>query len=106
MSEMTRDEALAHFGVKGMKWGVRRQSRLDRVSRVANGTASKLDKARVAYTDVSVASLTRNKGLRGAAASRQRELEGRKQRILKGEATTKDLLALHGGDKLWITGKA
>jgi hypothetical protein len=25
MSEMTREQALAHFGVKGMKWGVRKQ---------------------------------------------------------------------------------
>lgn len=24
MSEMTREEALAHFGVKGMRWGVRK----------------------------------------------------------------------------------
>lgn len=27
MSEVTREQALAHFGVKGMKWGVRNAAR-------------------------------------------------------------------------------
>lgn len=98
-------EELAHVGVKGMKWGKRRQRRLDRVARVASGTGSVSDKVRVFGTEVSAASSSRNGGFKGAVASRQRELEGRKKRIEAGQGTVKDLLALHGGDKMWITGK-
>jgi hypothetical protein len=97
-------DELAHVGVKGMKWGKHRQRRLDRVTRVASGKGSVIDKARVFGTEVSAASAKRNKGFQGAVASRQRELEGRKKRIESGQATVKDFLALHGGDK-WITGK-
>jgi hypothetical protein len=96
---------LEHFGKKGMKWGKRNQSRLERANRVASGKASKGEKAAFYLTDTSRSSVKRNKGLEGAAASRVRELQGRKDRIKKGEATVKDFLALKGGDKLWITGK-
>lgn len=43
---------LEHHGVKGMKWGQRRnrkaQSHIDRIHRVATGTASVKDRTRVA----------------------------------------------------------
>lgn len=99
-------EFLEHFGTKGMKWGVRKERRLDRAKRVASGNAGRADVARFIMTDTSKASVKRNKGIQGAAASRVRELEGRKARIEMGRATVKDYLALHGGDRLWITGKA
>lgn len=99
------DVFLEHVGVKGMKWGKRNQSRLDRANRVASGTASGKDKTVFFLTDTSKSSIKRNKGLTGAGASRARELQGRKDRIKKGEQTVKDLIALSGGDKLWITGK-
>jgi hypothetical protein len=44
---------IEHFGTKGMKWGVRNarnvstrraQTRVDRIARVADGTASKVDR--------------------------------------------------------------
>jgi hypothetical protein len=97
---------IEHFGKKGMKWGVRRQKRLARAQRVATGKSSKGETAAFLLTDTSRASVKRNKGVAGAAASRVRELKGRKERIQKGEAKVKDMLALYGGDRLWITGKA
>lgn len=100
------DEFLEHYGKKGMKWGTRNQKRLDRANRVASGTASRGEKTAFALTDTSKHSIKKNKGLKGAAASRARELQGRKDRIEKGEATVKDMLALLGGDRLRITGKA
>jgi len=45
---MTTEEFLEHYGKKGMKWGTRQtakiQKRLDRTSRIAEGTASGKDK--------------------------------------------------------------
>ena len=96
---------LEHYGKKGMKWGTRNQKRLDRANRVASGKASKGEKTAFFLTDTSRSSVKRNKGITGAAASRARELQGRKERIKKGQATAKDFLALKGGDRLWISGK-
>lgn len=41
MSDQQIDDILEHFGIKGMRWGVRNQKSLDRVSRVARGTELK-----------------------------------------------------------------
>lgn len=41
------DVFLEHFGVKGMKWGVRQQLNRERLSRVANKTATADDKRKV-----------------------------------------------------------
>lgn len=46
MSEMSREDALAHFGVKGMKWGVRNEHRsqmraLNKESRARDKAARK-----------------------------------------------------------------
>jgi hypothetical protein len=49
---------IEHFGTKGMQWGVRRatdtaQKRIDRIDRVAKGTASKSDRiAAIHYSRV------------------------------------------------------
>lgn len=97
---------LEHFGIKGQKWGIRNQKRLNRAKRVAKGKASKKEVASFLLTDTSSTSVRRNKGIKGAAASRVRELQNRKDRIKKGEATVKDFLALHEGDRLVILGRA
>lgn len=105
-TDLTPEEWLAHFGVKGMKWGVRRQQRLDRLNRVAEGKGSFRDKAKVLLTETSQASLARNHGLKGAARARAQGLDARKKRIEAGQAKVSDLLALHGGDKIFIVAKA
>lgn len=96
------DDFLEHVGVKGMKWGVRRQKRLDRLNRVAKGKSTRGERARVLLTETSNLSLGRHGGLQGAAANRAKQLAARKKRIQKGQATVKDLLALHGADRLVI----
>lgn len=100
----TAEDFLEHYGVKGMKWGVRRDRRLSRARRVARGTASKKDKTIFALTDTSAKSIKKNDGLAGAARVRANELARRKKRINEGRATVKDLIALNGGDRLLITG--
>lgn len=34
LKDMKLDEALAHYGVKGMRWGIRKADRAERISRV------------------------------------------------------------------------
>ena len=96
-------EELSHHGIKGMKWGVRREGRLELNRRVASGSGSKIDKLRVAATQVSADSVRRSGGLEKAAANKVKELEDRKARIERGQASVGDYLALHGGDRLHET---
>lgn len=52
MNEPTREEALAHFGVKGMKWGVRKDSLPGvsaRTNREAKKDATEFTKAKLFY---------------------------------------------------------
>lgn len=41
MSDQQVDDFIEHFGIKGMRWGIRNQHQLDRVPRVARGTAAR-----------------------------------------------------------------
>jgi hypothetical protein len=93
-------DELIHYGKKGMRWGVRQQYRLDRANAVAKGTASRATKARFAITETSGLSIARGGGVKGAAASKAKQLGARKERIERGDATVKDLLANYGGDRL------
>lgn len=105
-NEAEVEDFLEHFGVKGMKWGKRNQKRLARANRVGKGTASKADKAIFGLTDTSAVSIAKNKGLQGAGKMRAKELGRRKARINAGKAGVRDYIALKGGDKMYITGKA
>ncbi len=98
------DDFLKHYGVKGMKWGTRRQKRLSRAQRVGSGKGSFGDKAKFALLDSSTVSLARRGGLQGAAKARASELKGRKARIQKGKGNVRDFIALNGMDRMVITG--
>lgn len=93
------DAYFEHAGVKGMKWGVRRQRRLASTDRVAAGRGSALDNARqlaktVAYNPLGVPILVKN-GLSVKKVSQKRSarLHARKERMEAGKATTFDVLA-------------
>ena len=101
-------EALAHYGVKGMQWGVRKpqvdaggssytrktQSTVDRLNRVASGTASRSDKAKTAL-GVGRMGLGGIYGLKTAGKAAAK-LQGHVDRLEAGEATTMDLLKKFG----------
>lgn len=74
MSDNPEDYELVHYGVKGMKWGVRKEERLQRVNRVAGGTASRGEKLR---------EFNRTSGLEFARAggSMQRVYENRANKL-------------------------
>ena len=98
------EDFLEHYGVKGMKWGTRRQNRLSRAQRVGSGKGSTKDKLGFALTDTSSIAIARRGGLQGAAKARASELKGRKARIQKGKGNVRDFLALNGADRLVVTG--
>lgn len=93
------DEFLEHFGKKGMKWGVRKEARLETTRRVAEGKGSIVDKYKVLNRN-SALSVARNHGLKGAAAKQVQDMEALKSRVLAGKATTMDLLNTFGGTKI------
>ena len=97
---------LAHYGVKGMKWGHRRrQERIARVDRVASGKAGLGEKARFLLTETSAKSLRVNNGISGAAKVQAANLRAVDKRLARGDATVKDIVMRYGGDRIIITGK-
>lgn len=96
-----REDELAHYGVEGMKWGVRKahtgqlEKPIARLNRVAEGKGSLYDKARVA-SDSSALRLVTSKGLKGEAARRAAKLEAHRDRLATGHATAMDILKAYG----------
>lgn len=93
---------LLHFGVKGMKWGVKK-AYIARVSkntahfgRVADGTASKGDKVRTALT-TPFSDMAKGGGLKGGAARVDARVKDHLDRVDKGKKTLEDTLKLVAG---------
>lgn len=91
----TPDDVLEHFGVSGMKWGVRRAKRDAVISRVASGKGSALDKART-LARASGHDLVRGRGLQGAAQRKDARNQARAERMRRGESTVRDILVRIG----------
>lgn len=99
---------LAHYGVKGMHWGVQKAHTGDlvkpiaRLNRVADGKSSLLDKARV-VSDTAVyraPTLLRKGGLKKEAARRSGIVTAHRDRIANGQASVTDLLKAYGSANL------
>lgn len=92
---------LTHYGVKGMKWGVRKgrtgdlHLRAMRNERVAAGKGSLVDKA-VTLGGSSVANLVVNRGLKGEAARRAADKRGQIERLATGKAKATDIIRAYG----------
>jgi hypothetical protein len=96
MSEMTRDEALAHFGVKGMKWGVRKEN--FQRNRALNKASRAKDKAdRTAAVDTARARVKSGeakreyKAVKAQAKADRINIGSREARKIKREARDKFL---------------
>ncbi len=83
-------ERIYHFGVKGMKWGVRKQKQLDSYKRIASGKGKTLETLRL-RANVNIIELARNKGsVKRIAAGRAAVLEAQKKRFETGTTTKRD----------------
>ena len=83
---------LMHHGVKGMKWGVHKQRKLERYNRIANGEGTARDHLHLART-VSPLEIALNKGsIKNLAANRAKLLQAQKDRVESGNATSRDKL--------------
>jgi len=111
------DAVLEHSGVKGMKWGVRRaearaakgpdrfgnrnneraQRNIDRVSRVASGTASKGDKVKTALFNIPAANILLESGLKGASQAALDRGARMKRQTEAGKRNVSDILNRMGG---------
>lgn len=88
MTEITREQALAHFGVKGMRWGVRR----DKTTGI-RPIAKSLDESR--FGKLSKKNVDRYNAQSSAAKHRE-------QTMLKGVAAVGVILAASGSVALAV----
>lgn len=95
---------LEHFGVKGMKWGVRRQRREARLRDIASGRSGAAGKA-TAFTGyiggptvprLGPIDLIKGRGIRGAAYRKSLREAARSKRFKTGKAKTSDYLVRYG----------
>ena len=99
------DDFLAHYGVKGMRWGVRRENRIQSLERIGAGTASRREVLRYATTEATGAGMRRGGGLAGSAANKAANMRAVDARRARGEGTVGDFLKVHGGDRIIDTGR-
>lgn len=97
-------EDLAHYGVKGMHWGVRKGRTGDiaiatkALDRVAKGKGTALDKvAAVGHTPtLRTGNLLRKGGLANEAARKSKDLKAQSRRLATGKAKVSDVLKAYG----------
>lgn len=112
MAEQDRvDEFLAHHGVKGMKWGVRRsqveldrlagrrESKKARLDRVASGKASAKDKVRTA-AELGGVRIALGGGLSGAAAKKASSMRMKDAKKEAKKEAVKKVLEKSAGDRV------
>lgn len=89
---------LEHVGVKGMKWGVRRNRRAELFKKRASGKANLTEKAYV-QTHLGVVDRVKGGGTAGGAARKGARLQGRNDRVQNGKASVADYLLYYGTTK-------
>ncbi len=93
---VNESDVIEHFGVKGMKWGVRQQERLVRARRVASGKGDAFDRLAVRSTNSLISNLRNPHDTQKLAARNVISLQARKKRMNAGKTTTADMLEKFG----------
>lgn len=107
-TDLTPKEWLAHYGVRGMKWGVRKArtgdlgTRAARAKRYASGESKKAGGTRrlvdtaSALNNYGVNDLVKGRGLHSSAKRHAKVYEAERTRLAKGKATGADILKAYG----------
>lgn len=91
------DEWFEHAGIKGMKWGVRRQRRASAFERAAVPGGPKLAKVNVGLGKIGPTDWHKGgRTVTGAAARKSQRLNERQKRVDAGKMTTRDIIARYG----------
>lgn len=98
LSHSEIDSYFEHFGVRGMKWGVRRTRRAERLARWKEGSGKASWLRSTAH--VGPIDLVKGRGIRGGTARKAMREVARENRRRNGEATTRDRLARIGNTKV------
>lgn len=97
------DSYFKHAGVKGMKWGVRRERRVERLATAGKKNSTGISKVRAATNLFPRApvDLVKGRGVTGGAARRADRQRARNARVKSksGEASVKDFLVYYGGTR-------
>lgn len=109
LSDEEIDTVLVHFGVKGMRWGVRRDTRAQSLIRYAEGKGTRGDKFRRYATRGPLAIVSKKYGTREqrvALANKLLAKEGqrmldRNKRVREGKASIKDILGYVGDTRIY-----
>lgn len=92
---------LEHYGVKGMRWGVRKartgliEGKTKRLDRVASGQGSLRDVG-VTALGMSAYQVARAGGFKKAADRKSTSLKGQHERLATGQAKVTDVLKAYG----------
>lgn len=95
---------LEHFGVKGMKWGVRRERRVQALERAAKKGGPVISKVRafpiwgpgaIGPIDFAV-----GRGIRGGSARKARRIRGQLKRRNQGKSTALDIIKRYGSTRV------
>lgn len=93
------EDFLEHVGVKGMKWGVRRERRNQARFRAGQKGGPKVSKVR-ALGSVNLYDIARGRGITGGAQRKALRVQGQLDRFDAGQATTMDVIKRYGSTRV------
>ena len=91
---------LAHFGVPGMKWGVRRERRQQALVRGATKGGPKSSRVRTATGRLGPVDLIKGRGIRKGLERKSIRVGGQLERHRQGKSTAMDLVKRYGSTRI------
>lgn len=93
------EEYLAHYGIPGMKWGVRRERRIQSLDRAIRGEGGVATKAR-ALSKLTPVDLVKGRGIRGGSQRKAARNRARNARVQAGQGRLRDNAVYYGSTRV------